>query len=260
MPALTRPWGHLHFRDDGPTDGTGVLFLNSLGTDLRMWDAVVDRLSGIRAIGADMRGHGLSATSKGEWDIADLAEDAVFILDHLGLDRVVVAGCSLGGLIAQCLALLHAGRVSALLLSNTAARIGTAETWDARIAAVESGGMAAIAPAVMARWFTPAFLAQPEARLWETMLLRSDPRGYVATCRALARADLTAEVHGIGCPTLCVVGSEDQATPPDLVRETAELIPGARFVCLAGSGHLSAIDAPEATARLIQELVEESHV
>ena len=260
MRVLHRPWGHLHFRDGGPSSGPAVLFLNSLGTDLRMWDGVAALLPEVRRIGLDKRGHGLSATPDGDWDLADLAGDAMAVLDHLGVARATIAGCSVGGLIAKGIALRHPERVSALLLSNTAARIGTAETWRARIAAVETGGMAAVAPAVLARWFAPDFLSRPEARLWETMLLRCDPRGYTQTCGALARADLTRDVGRIACPTLCLAGSEDQATPPDLVRATAELIPSARFVCLAGSGHLPAIDAPEETARLLEDLLKETHV
>jgi len=225
-----------------------------------MWDAVGERLSGVRIIGFDKRGHGLSATPEGEWDIAHLKDDALALLDHLGVARATVVGCSVGGLVAQALALRHPERVSALLLSNTAARIGTPESWQARIDAVRAGGLAAIAPAVMARWFAPAYLARPQARLWATMLERCDPRGYVATCGALARADLTAEVPRIACPTLCLAGSEDQATPPDLVRATAGLIPGAGFVVLDGSGHLPAIDAPETTARLVRDLMEQAHV
>jgi len=260
MRVLTRPWGHLHFRDSGPSGAPALLFVNSLGTDLRMWEAVGERLPGVRTIGFDKRGHGLSATPEGEWDIADLADDVLAILDHLGLERVVVAGCSVGGLIAQALTVRRPERVLALLLSNTAARIGTPESWQARIDAIEAGGLAAIAPAVLARWFAPTFLAQPEARLWATMLDRCDSQGYIATCGALARADLTAQVSRITCPTLCLAGSEDQATPPNLVRATADQIPGAHFFVLQGSGHLPAIDAPEATARLIRDLMEQAHV
>lgn len=139
MRVLTRPWGHLHFRDSGPSGAPALLFANSLGTDLRMWEAVGERLSGVRTIGFDKRGHGLSATPEGGWDIADLAEDALAILDHLGLERVVVAGCSVGGLIAQALTVRRPERVSALFLSNTAARIGTPESWQVRIDAIEAG-------------------------------------------------------------------------------------------------------------------------
>ena len=259
MDCLTRPWGHLHFHDSGPSGAPAILLLNSLGTDLRMWDAIELRLPGLRIIRFDKRGHGLSSTPEGEWDIQDLAQDAAALLDHLGLECVVVAGCSVGGLIAQTLALQHPQRVSALLLTNTAARIGVPETWRARIEAVETGGMMAIVSAVVARWFAPDYLVRPEAHLWETMLLRCDPRGYAGTCGALARADLTDEVGRIVCPTICLAGSEDQATPPILVRATSDLIPGASFVCLAGSGHLTPIDAPEATARLLRELLEKTH-
>ena len=119
MSVLMRPWGHQHYRIRGPQDGAAVLFLNSLGTDLRMWDGVVDQLPEIRAIGMDKRGHGLSATPAGDWTLDDLAHDALALMDHLGVGRAVVAGCSIGGMIAQAMATLAPDRVRGLFLSNT---------------------------------------------------------------------------------------------------------------------------------------------
>lgn len=248
MPILTRPWGHMHFKVDGDDDAPTVLWANSLGTDLRMWDAVVARLPGWRHLRFDKRGHGLSATPAGEWDVTDLAGDAAALINHLGVDATVVGGCSVGGMIAQAVALAHPGRVRALILSNTAARIGTAEMWQARRQAVDEGGMAALADAILERWFAPAFRQSPKAAPWSVMLRRCDPVGYSATCGALSRADFRTEVGRIAAPTLMIAGTADQATPPSLVAETAAMIPGAQLVTLDGSGHIPAIDAPDAFA------------
>ena len=253
MPVLLRPWGHMHFTDQG--SGHAVVYANSLGTDLRMWGGVADALPGHRHIGFDKRGHGLSATPATGWTVADLADDVAALMDHLGLNRAVIAGCSVGGMVAMAMAIRHPARCAALVLSNTAARIGTDDSWQARISAVETGGLGGLADTIIDRWFSARFRQSPEALAWQTMLLRCDPAGYVGTCRALAQADLRAGVAGLTLPVLMLAGSDDLSTPPDLVRETAALIPGARVVVMQGSGHIPAIDAPDATARLIGEFL-----
>jgi 3-oxoadipate enol-lactonase len=251
MSVLMRPWGHQHFRLRGPQTGLPVLLLNSLGTDLRMWESVADRLPDLWLIGMDKRGHGLSATPDGRWTLDDLCEDSVAVLDHLGIDRALVAGCSIGGMIAQRLAVTHSGRVAGLFLSNTAMKVGTAESWALRIADVEAQGLAGYAPQIMQRWFGAAFRDSDAALPWLTLLSHGDVAGYIGTCRLLAEADLTASSPAIACPVLMVAGSEDLATPPDLVRATATAIPGARVELIEGAGHIPAIDNPDTTARLL---------
>jgi 3-oxoadipate enol-lactonase len=255
MSCLALDWGHLHVRVRGAVEAPAVLFINSLGTDLRMWEGVAERMPGVRAIGFDARGHGLSATPATDWTIEDLAGDAIAVLDALGIARVVVAGCSVGGMVAQHLAAVHPGRVIAAVFSNTAARIGTAESWQARIAAVEAHGMGAIAEAVLERWFAAPFRQGAAHLLWRTMLERCDPAGYAGTCRALARADLGDRIAAIRCPALVLAGAEDQATPAALVRDLADALADARFHLIAGSGHLPAIDNPAGTAALMLDFL-----
>lgn len=250
MPVLMRPWGHMHYLDERPGAAQTVLFVNSLGTDLRMWQGVSGALAA-RCIGFDMRGHGLSATPAQDWTIADIADDVLALLDHLGIASAVIAGCSVGGMVAQDFGLRHRGRASALVLSNTAAKVGTAESWQARIGAVQAGGMEAVAEAVLDRWFAPDFRASPQALPFATMLRRADPVGYIQTCRALQAADLRAGLGLLDLPVLMIAGAHDLSTPPSLVAETAAMIRGARLTQLPGSGHLPAIDAPQATAAAI---------
>ncbi len=252
MSVLMRPWGHLHYRARGPQGGLPVVLLNSLGNDLRMWESVVDRLPDLYCIGMDKRGHGLSATPDTPWTIDDLAADVVALIDHLGIARALIAGCSIGGIIAQLLGARHPDRVAGLVLSNTAPRVGTQASWDARIAAIREGGLAAIAPSILERWFAPGFLASDDVKPWATMLIRNDPAGYIGNCSVLAAVDLTELTPTITAPTLCLTGTVDRSTPPDLVRAMAATIPGAQVLLLEGSGHIPAIDAPEAVAGLIR--------
>lgn len=248
MQVLTRPWGAMHYRIDGA--GPAVVFANSLGTDLRLWDAVLPLLPGCRAIRFDKRGHGLS--DRGPQDGIDgFAEDAAALIEAVAEGPVVFVGLSIGGMIGQALAARRPDLVRALVLSNTAARMGTPEAWAARIAAVRAGGMGSIADAVMERWFAPAFRATPELALWRNMLVRTDAEGYVAACGAIAAADLTGEAARLRLPVLAIAGGQDGASPPDLVRGTADRIAGAAFHVIAGAGHLPCVETPAAWAALV---------
>lgn len=251
MSVLMRPWGHQYYR---VMKGTGlpVLFMNSLGTDLRMWDEVAGALSMPR-VGLDKRGHGLSATPRADWTLDDLVDDAVALLDHLSLDRVLVAGCSIGGMIAQGLAAREPGRVAGLFLSNTALKVGTAAGWSDRIAAVEAYGLAGFAPQIIGRWFGAAFRDSAAALPWLTLLQHGDVAGYIGTCRLLAQADLRGSSSRIDCPVLMLAGTEDLSTPKDLVAETAAAIRGARVELIQGAGHIPAIDSPAITAGLLAD-------
>ena len=145
MQAARLTHATLHWRADGDPNGPAVVFANSLGTDLRLWDAVIDRLpKHLRLIRYDTRGHGLSSCPAGPYSIEDLAQDALELLDHLGIGTCVFVGLSIGGMIAQTLAARAPERISALVLSNTAAKMGEAQMWRDRIAAIEAGGIAAL--------------------------------------------------------------------------------------------------------------------
>ena len=248
--------GITHWREAGPPDAPPVVLVNSLGTDCRLWDEVAAGLSDSwRVIGYDKRGHGLSDCPAGPCRIADYTDDLLALADQIGLRRFSLVGLSIGGLIGQDLASRHPGRLSALVLADTAPKVGTAESWAARIAAVQEGGLAAIADAVMQRWFTPAFHESRPDDLagWRTMLLRQPAQGYIAACEALRDADLTGSIGAIAAPTLVVCGDDDQSTPPELVREAASRIPDARFELIAGCGHIPPAEQPGRLTALIRE-------
>lgn len=255
MQALPRPWGVMHYRVDGPDAAPAVVFANSLGTDLRLWDAVLPLLPGIRAIRYDKRGHGLSDASAAV-SMAELAEDAAALIEAVAAGPVVFVGLSIGGMIGQQLAALRPDLLRGLVLSNTAARMGTPESWQDRIATVRAGGTGAIADAVMQRWFAPAFRATPALALWRNMLARSDAAGYAAACAAIADADLTASTAALRLPALVIAGDQDGASPPELVAATAALIPGAAFHTLCGAGHLPPVETPADWAALVAPFVQ----
>ena len=253
MPALSRPWGHFHYRDHGPRDGLPILLMNSLGTDLRIWDAVVDQLPDLRIVRCDKRGNGLSATPLVPWTLADLADDALALLDHLQIDRAVVGGCSIGSMIAIQIGATSPQRVAGLFLTSTGLRAGTAAGWQTRIDAVRAGGMAAVTPWVVEHWFTTTFLATAESDPWATMVSRNDPVGYISTCMILAETDLAPLAATIRRPTLFAFGSKDPYNSPESVGAAAALIPGSRIEIMQELGHILPLEDPAGTAQLLHE-------
>lgn len=248
----------LHVADSGPAGAVAVLFANSLGTDLRLWDAVLPHLpEGLRYVRYDKRGHGLSECPPGPWTIADLAQDAAALIEALALGPVVFVGLSIGGMIGQQLAATRPDQVRALVLSNTAARMGDPGLWAARTQAIRSGGLAALEGAILDRWFGPAFRHRPEAALWGAMLTRTPQDGYLACCAAIAGADLTAQAARLRLPALAIAGGCDGACPADLVAATARLIPGTTCHVIPGSGHLPCVETPRAFAECLTPFLKE---
>jgi 3-oxoadipate enol-lactonase len=240
-----------HWREDGPADAPAVVLAHSLGTDLRMFDRLVARLPDFRFIRYDLRGHGLSEGPGGDYFIGDLVADAAAVIENTaGSAPCVFAGISIGGVIAQGLAAERPDLLRSLVLMNTAGKIGTPRLWAERVAAVRSAGVEALADAVLQRWFPPAWRAANADELagWRTMLVRTPAAGYAGCAAALAETDLRDSTARLRLPTLVVAGSEDGSTPPDLVREIADDIEGARFELIRGAGHLPPIDAPDAVA------------
>lgn len=248
----------LNYSLDGTTDGPALVFSNSLGTDLSMWDAQAAALGDtFRIVRYDTRGHGASATPDAPASLARLGHDLLALLDHLGLARAHLCGLSLGGLTAQWLAIHHPARVERLVLSNTAARIGSVESWNARIAAVEAGGMAAIADAVLARFFSPTLrIAQPETvDGYGAKLLSTNPAGYAACCAALRDADLRSLVKQITAPTLVIAGALDEAAPPRQSQELRAAISASTLALLEEAAHLANVERPDAFSALLRRFL-----
>lgn len=242
-----------HVRLDGPADGPSWVFANALGTDLRVWDTLAAVLPGKRLVRYDKRGHGLSELTPGPYTMTELADDLAAVLDALGLKSTVIVGLSIGGMIALALAARRPDLVRALVLMDTAPRIGTAEMWQERIATVEAEGVGALGEGTMARWFPEAFRRDhgDEVALWRTMLERTPAAGYAACCAAVRDADLEAVAAGLAVPSLCVVGEFDGSTPPDVVRGMAATIPGAEFELIPDAGHLPQVVRPDDVARCL---------
>ncbi len=248
----------LHYADQGAPGGAPVVFANSLGTDMRLWDKILPLLpGGLRIIRYDKRGHGLSSCPPAPYSMGALINDAERLLDHLEIRDCVFVGLSVGGMIAQGLAVKRLDLVRAMVVSNSAARIGTMQMWADRVAAVKAGGIESLADAVMERWFAKAFRATPELTGWRNMLTRTPANGYIGCSAAISGTDFYTPTAGLTLPSLFIAGSEDGATPPDLVRETADLVKGARFELIRGAGHLPCVEKPDDYAAILTSFLKE---
>ena len=249
----------LHYRDEGPRDGPVLVFCNSLGTDLTMWDGVIPHLpAGLRVIRFDTRGHGRSEVPAPPYAMGTLVRDAEMLLDHLGVRDCCLVGLSLGGMIAQGLAVKRLDLVRCMVLSNTAAKIATPGIWEERIAAIRAGGVAALVDSVMTRWFSNTFRAGPEAQPWRAMLLATPDAGYMGCAAAISGTDFYTPTSGLRLPVLGIAGTEDGSTPPDLVRETVDLVPGARIEIMRGVGHIPPAEDPAGYARRLTGFLRET--
>lgn len=249
--------GSLRYRLDGATNAPVLVLSNSLGTNMSMWEPQMAELTrGFRVVRYDTRGHGESSVTPGSYSIERLGRDVVALLNRLAIDRAHFCGLSLGGMTGMWLAIHAPTRVARLALCNTAARIAPADLWNTRIEQVRAGGMEAIVEAVLARWFTPAFLAQSPviAASVRPMLLACPADGYIASCAAVRDMDQREAIAGISAPTLVIAGTHDAATPPADGRLIADRIAGARYVELPAA-HLSNIEAArDFTAALLNFL------
>lgn len=236
-------------------DGPPVLFLHALGLDRTIWSGVMERMPNHRLIAMDLRGHGASDAPPPPYAMGALIADAEAVLEAAEARDAVVIGISLGGMIAQGLAVKRLDLVRALVLSNTAARFGQPGPWQDRAALVQEQGMTAIADATLTRWFGKG-ASGPAIETARALLRDCDPQGYAGCCTAIAGTDFYTPSSGLRLPTLGIAGDRDGSTPPDLVRETLELIPGSDFHLMRRSGHLPCLDAPEAMAALIRDFLD----
>jgi pimeloyl-ACP methyl ester carboxylesterase len=243
--------------DDRGT-GPALVLLHPFPLTRTTWAGLADALAAHRrVIAVDARGFG-DAPLAGPYAIADIADDLAALLDRLAISRATVLGMSMGGYAALAFAARHRERLSALVLADTRAAADSAEVRAGRAAALATladAGPAAYLAASLPRLLSPH---APPA-------LVSHVRGRAETRAASLRAgiealrdrpDRSAELGAIACPTLVVCGTEDQVTPAAEMKQIAAAIAGARFVPIAGAGHLSHVEAPGAFLHAVTAFVD----
>ncbi len=244
--TFSAPQLHVAVQGKGPP----VVLSHALGLDIHMWDRLAAQLAQtMTVLRYEHRGHGESATPPGPYAMDDLVDDAARLIREWGCGPVAWVGLSMGGMVGQGLAIHHPELLRGVVLANTTARYPEAAlaAWAARIAAVEKGGMAAVADAVVERYLGSDFrAAHPgETAALRARLLRTDPAGYVACCRAVASVDWLDGLANIRMPALVMAGGRDVGATPEMARVIAERIAGAEIAIFDDASHLSVVEMPE---------------
>lgn len=245
------------FCADSGGNGAPVVLAHALGCDHRMWEDLARRLSPRhRVLALDARGHGRSPVAPRPYGLAELAEDALRVLDRLGIERAHWVGLSMGGMVGQAFALAYPERLGKLVLANTTSSYGPEgrANWQERIRLVEQGGLGAIREMVSARYFSGDFRARcPQVVASVMERFASTPaQGYLGCCDAIAELDHLGALARIAAPTLVIAGELDAGTPPAMAQAIAERIPGARLTVIPGAAHLSAVEKPEAFGAAVE--------
>lgn len=245
MPFIETESARFRYELAGPSGAPVLVFSNSLGTDLRMWDGQLSVFKQhFQVLRYDARGQKDSSVTPGPYSIELLAQDVVNLLDGLRIEKASFCGLSMGGMVGMMLAQRFPQRLHKAVLCNTSPKIGTLESWNTRIETVRAGGMEAVADGILERWYTAGFRSSHRSEVDATreMLLESPAKGYVACCAAVRDMDQRETVSAIRVPTLVISGTSDPVTPPADGRFVASQIAGAQFVELPAA-HLSNVEA-----------------
>ena len=260
MNTATAPDGaKLAWQRQGTPGKPALVLIHSLAMTGAFWDRAAAQLAGeFDIVTLDCRGHGDSAHARGPYSVEQFATDVAAIMDAAGISSAIVAGCSMGGTVAQALAIHHPARVRALALIDTTAWYGAdaPKAWRARGQQGLEQGLASLVGFQTTRWFSDAFReAHPEeVDKLVRVFVANDPACYAATCDMLGSADLRAGLGSISVPTAVLVGAEDYATPPDMAHALADAVGGATIEIIDDGRHLTPVQCPDRIAALLRGL------
>jgi 3-oxoadipate enol-lactonase len=235
----------VHAEEDGRPEAPPLLLSHPLGADLRIWQPLITPLArSFRVITYDQRGHGASPSPAGPYSIDQLGSDALALLDRLGLERVNVAGVSLGGMVGLWLAVHAPERLDRLVVCSASAWLGDPAAWTDRASIVRQNGTVAIADGTVHRWVGPRF-AEQHPDLIDRLIARfvgTTDEGYAACCEALGDLDLRADLSRILTPTLVLAGRDDAAIPLAHAEYLADNIPTADLAIIEDAGHFAPLE------------------
>lgn len=242
--------------DRGPANGPWIVLSNSLAADCSMWDRQVPLLATrYNVVRYDTRGHGRSEAPPGPYTFDVLIDDCRGILDHLDVETFSFLGLSLGGMTGLGMALTYSGRMDQLICCDARADAPPAfvQSWIDRCAAVQAGGMEAIADSTIERWLSPDFRKREAevTRSVRDMIIKTDAVGYQGCAAALSKLDYLRHLGQIALPVSYVVGSDDSGAPVEVMEDMARRTASSTFDIIQGAAHLPNIDSEDAFNRLL---------
>ena len=235
----------VHYRVEG--EGPWVTLSHSLACNLDMWEEQARILArNHKVLRYDTRGHGQSSAPPGAYTLEELADDAKALLDALDIKRTHWVGLSMGGMIGQMFALRYPGVLQSMVLADTTSRRApdAAKLWGERIRIAREQGMGPLVETTLARWFTEPYRKSHKEVVGHIAhgISATPVLGYIGCCEAIAKIDVTDRLHEIKCPTLVIVGEQDQGTPPAMARQIHENLPGSELQIIPAAAHLSNIE------------------
>jgi 3-oxoadipate enol-lactonase len=230
--------------------GPWLIMSHSLGCTQAMWEAQIAAFSGdYRIVCYDTRGHGNTEATSGPYTLDLLADDALGLLDHLAIDRVIWVGFSMGGMIGQTFALKYPQRLTAIVLADTTSRHTTTPVamWNERIRVAQEQGMEPLVAPAINRWFTESFrTAQPAVVAHVADMIRTTSvAGWAGCCAAISAVNTTERLHEITCPALVLVGELDVGTPLAAALDIHRHLPQSTLVVISDAAHMTDVEQPE---------------
>lgn len=248
----------LNVIDEGPRDGAPLVLLHALGTGAHVWEDMIEHLPpGLRIVRPDMRGHRDSTAPEPPYKMGALVRDVERVLDHLAIRDAVVMGLSIGGMVAQGLAVKRLDIVRGLVLANSAARIGIASHWDKQIADIKTNGTVGMTERTVDAWFNRDWHVTGKTTPWRKSLAAMPPDVIIGYMEAVKTTDFYTPTASLRLPTLGIASFDDKLIPPDMTRETVDLIPGSKIEILRKSGHLAPVDQPIACAMALMQFLKD---
>ena len=247
------------YRFDGPADRPVLLMSNSLMSNLTMWDPTVPALADrFRILRYDTRGHGQTTVTPGPYSIAMLADDAIGLLDALGIRQAHIMGLSMGGMIAQQIGARYPDRVLSLLLCDTASEMPPRSMWEERLTIARSRGISGLVDGTIKRWFTAPFIerAPQEIAKVREMILGTPVEGYMNCAGAVRDMAQTTMLLKIKAPTLVITGRQDPACTVEQSTVLHRMIDTSRMVVIEDAAHLSNIEQPTVFNREIRNFLD----
>ncbi|MDM1756999.1 MULTISPECIES: 3-oxoadipate enol-lactonase [Acinetobacter] len=257
MPTFTSNDAQINYQTFGDASNPAIIFSNSLGTKYTMWQPQIDALQNdFFVICYDTRGHGASSAPQGPYQIEQLGQDVVNLLDHLQVEKANFCGISMGGLTGQWLAIYKPERFNHIIVCNTAAKIGQEQAWNERAALVRQQGLQTIAATAASRWFTESFIQSQAATVQSLSndLAAGSAEGYASCCEALAKADLREELKNITVPILVIAGQQDPVTTITDGQYMIDRIPNSELFEINAS-HISNIECPNEFTQAVKNFI-----
>ncbi len=244
MPTTQSGGCPIYFQVEGAPDKPALMFCNSLGTTLHMWDVQMPEvLRHFRVLRYDRRGHGKSGVPAGPYSMEMLGRDALAVLDAANIEKTNWCGLSMGGMVGMWMGANAPERVDRLILSNTSAYFPDKEIWNGRIKTVQEKGLQAIVGGTIERWFTKDFREREPDKVKSIadMFLATKPEGYIGCGQAVRDMDHREIIKSIKAPTMVIAGKQDAGTTVEMGEFVRKNIPGASMT-LFDAAHIANIE------------------